>query len=627
MTTPTPSLSRRVVAVGSVGVALALVVVNAALHVGLTTDARTADGPDGWRLLALQVVVSLIALTLAAVLFWRLARVVLRPVDDVAAAASRTSAGPRGQRLHPDRPHTELGRMARAFDEMLDHLEAGFQVAAKLERRSGTFETRWRQVLEAAQEAYVAVDPAGVVVDLNRRAEELFEGSREYFRGRSVAELVSARHRDEVVRTVEEIAASGVPSTGVPYELKAVTRTGRHFPAECTIWSVDRRGGTVVHSFVRDISDRREAQLATVRLAAVIEGSSDAIVTEDLHGRVRTWNRAAERTFGWSSYDAVGRHISFLVPEGELRAHRHRVEQIARGESAVDYEGECLTRGGTNVPVAVRLSPVHDARGAVVGVSAVIRDITEQRWMSQALDESLAALQVALEEAQASEEMTRRFLADAAHQLRTPMAGIRACAETLLRSAEPEDADRLLVTLVRETSRAAELISTLLHIARLDQGLPGEREPVDVVSLLSQEAERLSLLSPELTVDLEVRQAPQAPLLLDRASCQELLSNLGDNARRHATGHIVLDLDRGERGIRICVTDDGEGVPDAVREQVFERFVSLDGRGGSGLGLSIARSLARSMGGDVRYDAGFVVELPAATADEADGVAASGTQP
>lgn len=619
MTTSTPSLGRRVVAVGSAGVALALVVVNVGLHVVLRADPATADAERGWRLVAVQVVVSLLALALASALFWRTARVVMRPVEEVAAAASRTSAGPRGERLHPDRPHTELGRMALAFDEMLDHLEAGFQVAAKLERRSGTFETRWRQVLEAAQEAYVAVDPTGVVVDLNRRAEELFEGPREYFRGRSAAELVAARHRGDLVRTVEEIAASGLPSTGVPYVLKAVTRTGRYFPGECTVWSVDRRGGTVVHAFVRDITERRDAQLAATRLAAVIEGSSDAIVTEDLRGSVRTWNRAAERTFGWSAHDAVGRDVSFLVPEEELQAHRERVEQIARGESAVDYEGACLTRGGTNVPVSVRLSPMYDGRGAVVGVSAVIRDITEQRWMAQALDESLAALQVAVDEAQASEETTRRFLADAAHQLRTPMGGIRACAEALLRTADPEDADRLLVTLVRETSRAGGLISTLLHIARLDQGLPVEREPVDVVSLLAQEAERLSLLSPDLSIELEVRQAPDAPLLLHRASCQELLSNLGDNARRHASGHIVIDLDRGERGIRICVKDDGDGVPEAAAEQVFERFVSLDHRGGSGLGLSIARSLARSMGGDVRYDTGFVVELPAETAVEADG--------
>jgi len=190
------------------------------------------------------------------------------------------------------------------------------------------------------------------------------------------------------------------------------------------------------------------------------------------------------------------------------------------------------------------------------------------------------------------------------------MAGIRACAETLLRGAGPEDTDRLLATMVRETSRAARLISALLKIARLDQGLSSPVRPVDLVRLCSDEVERLSLLSPDLEIELDVRAAPDGPVLLDAGGCQEILSNLGDNARRHAASRIRLVVDRGASGVRVVVADDGPGVPDAAVEQVFARFVSLDGRGGSGLGLPIARSLARSMGGELRYDEGFVLELP-----------------
>ncbi len=244
--------------------------------------------------------------------------------------------------------------------------------------------------------------------------------------------------------------------------------------------------------------------------------------------------------------------------------------------------------------------------------------------MAETLDRSLAALQVAADEARTSEEATRRFLADAAHQLRTPMAGIRACAETLLRGTAAEDADRLLATMVRETSRAARLISGLLQIARLDQGLSSPVGPVDLVRLCADEVERLTLLSPDLDVQLEVRQEPADVLLLDRAGCQEILSNLGDNARRHARQRIRYVLDCGKDGLRITVADDGAGVADAAREQVFERFVSLDGRGGSGLGLPIARSLARSMGGELRYDGGFVLELPAQATVGAAETAASG---
>lgn len=581
------------------------------------------------RLVALQVLGSLVALVAAAVLLSRASRIALRPVTRIVEASVRTTAGQRGERLRPDRPDTELGRLAAAYDDMLDALEAGAQTAAGLERRSGIFETRWRQVLEAAQEAYVAVDAQGAVIDCNRRAEELFGWQRADVVGRSAAELVSAQDGGRVARVVAGLAAGVRTSIGAPYEIQAITRDGHVFDAECTVWGVDRRGGPVVHAFVRDISERRESAAISARLAAIVEGSSDAIVTEDLDGTIRSWNGAAERSYGWSAQEALGRHISLTVPAEELSVHLGMIVRIGRGESVVGYEGERLSRGGALVPVSVRLSPVHDSSGSVVAASSITRDITEQRWMAETLDRSLAALQAAADEARTSEEATRRFLADAAHQLRTPMAGIRACAETLLRGTAAEDADRLLATMVRETSRAARLISGLLQIARLDQGLSSPLGPVDVVQLCSDEVERLTLLSPDLDVQLEVRQAPAGMLLLDRAGCQEILSNLGDNARRHARQCIRYVVDCGKVGLRITVTDDGAGVPDAAREQVFERFVSLDGRGGSGLGLPIARSLARSMGGELRYDEGFVLELPlevAQVTSEAAGMSRLGSQ-
>lgn len=603
MSTPTPGLQRRVVSAGVSAVVLALLV-NTLVQLTL----RTASDAD---VLIAQAVGAALALGVACVVLVPRMRTALAPVTEIAVAAAGLLEAPRGQRLHPDTAATDLGRIAAAFDQMLDHVEAGLKVAAKLERRSGTFETRWRQVLEAAPEAYVAVDPRGTVVDANRRAEELFGVPRQELCGRSATALLPERHRAELVRTVADIAAHGPASSIGRYELQAVSDAGRLFPVECTVWAVDRRGGTVVHTFVRDISERRQAEEATVRLAAVIEGSFDAIITEDLTGAVQTWNQAAVSTFGWLPEEAVGRNIGLIVPQAEREEHLRLVARIARADQVAPFETECLARGGTRVPVSVRLSPVHGRDGTVVGASCVLRDITEQRWLAETLDASLSALQSAVEDARASETTTRRFLDDAAHQLRTPMAGIRACAETLLRGAGPDDADRLLVTMVRETSHAARLISTLLHMARLDQGLPAKREPVDVVALCAEEVERLSLLSPDLTVELVVDQAPPGPLILDSASCQELLSNIGDNARRHATSrigiHVLCDGDR----IRITVVDDGAGVPPSEQERVFDRFVSLEGSGGSGLGLPIARSLARAMGGDLRYDAGFVVGLPA----------------
>jgi signal transduction histidine kinase len=153
----------------------------------------------------------------------------------------------------------------------------------------------------------------------------------------------------------------------------------------------------------------------------------------------------------------------------------------------------------------------------VVAVSTVARDVTEQRWMAETLDSTLLQLQTALSEAQTAEESSRRFLADAAHQLRTPLAGIRGCAELLLRGAAESDRDRLLAVMVRETTRSAHLITALLRIARLDQGEPLPPGEVDVALLCEDEVERLSLLAPELDISLDVSGAPSAGTAAGRA--------------------------------------------------------------------------------------------------------------
>jgi signal transduction histidine kinase len=236
--------------------------------------------------------------------------------------------------------------------------------------------------------------------------------------------------------------------------------------------------------------------------------------------------------------------------------------------------------------------------------------------MAETLDSTLLQLQTALVEAQEAEASSRRFLADAAHQLRTPLAGIRGCAELLLRGAAEEDRDRLLAVMVRETTRSAHLITALLRIARLDQGEPLPSGEVDVAQLCRDEVERLSLLAPDLEFVLDLSDAPSQTLPLDSGSCREILSNLADNARRHASSRITFTVTTEEQRVLVRVSDDGPGVADEDRDRIFERFVSLDRRGGSGLGLPIARGLAQALGGELCYADGFVLDLPRTTGSD-----------
>ena len=264
---------------------------------------------------------------------------------------------------------------------------------------------------------------------------------------------------------------------------------------------------------------------------------------------------------------------------------------------------------GSDIEVAVTDSPIFEG-GVLTGASTIARDITEQRQMVIALHNTLATLGNALAQAQRSDERSRQFLADAAHQLRSPIAGVRACAETLLRGTSEGDRDLLLAGLVTETARAGRLISSLLRLAQVDQGVAPEDQRFDLVTLCESQVDRIRLLEPQLDVELHIS-VPAEPPPLDPNSLVEILSNLLDNAARHAATRIQVSVGADSANLHIVVGDDGPGIPAGTVERVFHRFVSLDGNGGSGLGLPIARGLARAQGGDLTYDRNrFLLTVP-----------------
>lgn len=242
-------------------------------------------------------------------------------------------------------------------------------------------------------------------------------------------------------------------------------------------------------------------------------------------------------------------------------------------------------------------------------------------------DEAAQRERGAAEEARRSEATTRRFLSDAAHELRTPLAGMQTLAETLVRDSDEdrEVREELAIALVRETSRASSLVTDMLDLARIEGGQELEREDVDLARLAREQADHVRLVSPGLDVRLEADSA--VVVTVDPQKIRRVLVNLLDNARRHVAADGVIRVEVGadpdaREGGRIVVHNDGEPIAAAERDRVFDRLVRLDeararDAGGAGLGLSIARALVRAHGGDLVYRAApdgsdFVVTLPPA---------------
>jgi signal transduction histidine kinase len=248
------------------------------------------------------------------------------------------------------------------------------------------------------------------------------------------------------------------------------------------------------------------------------------------------------------------------------------------------------------------------------------RPETELGRMAAAFDHMVDELEESIARARRSESAMRRFLADASHELRTPIAALQASAETLLRE-QPDrpERDELEARVAGDAARLGRLVAALLDLARLEANEQLAREPVDVGAVAARAVADAAGHLPGATVDVDSDDA--AIVLGDADALSRALRNLVDNAITAAgpPGRVSVVVERDGAEVIASVEDDGPGVPAAQRERIFEGFVRLEPvRGpGAGLGLAIARRVAREHGGDLTYADGgpgarFVLRLPAA---------------
>lgn len=267
------------------------------------------------------------------------------------------------------------------------------------------------------------------------------------------------------------------------------------------------------------------------------------------------------------------------------------------------------------------LAPVEDIRTRVAQVQGTSE--LDARVPVPDGDDEIARLAVTmnamLERLETGSDRQRRFVGDASHELRSPLATIRAAHEIAALHPDSNDAEATSRDVLAELDRLDHLVEDLLLLARVDEhGLSHRTVDLDLEDLLNDEADRLRKLG-KITVTVA---APPVRIQGDPVQLARALRNLADNAARHARGRVALRLQVLGGRVKIEVEDDGPGIPEVERERVFERFVRLDesrtrasGGGGTGLGLAIAREITAAHGGSLNVEGGvrgarFVLMLP-----------------
>ena len=359
-------------------------------------------------------------------------------------------------------------------------------------------------------------------------------------------------------------------------------------------------------------------------LAAIVDCSDDAIVSKTLDGIVTTWNAGAQRLFGYTREEMVGRPILKIIPADRLAEEPQILQRLRRGERVDHFETVRLRKDGTLVEISVTISPVRDASGTIVGASKIARDISAQKRFEAALiemkrtaDEARAAAETARDEAESANRAKDHFLSILSHELRTPLTPALGAISLLENDQKlPQALREQIVMIRRNVETEARLVDDLLDLTRFARGkLHLHPEVVDVHALLHNTLAmfQAEVQDKELAVTLALR-AKQHHVWADPGRFQQILLNLMSNAVKFtpAEGAITLRTANADPAttppttLEIEVSDTGVGFDPEIAPHLFRPFEQGEqvlprpaSGGGLGLGLSIVKALIEMHGGRV----------------------------
>jgi PAS domain S-box-containing protein len=499
------------------------------------------------------------------------------------------------------------------------------------QRRAREEHEQLQTTLASIGDAVIATDKDGRITTINAVAESLTGWKKCDALGQpldTVFNIVNEQTRKPVTNPAMRALSEGVV-VGLANHTVLIGKDGNERPIDDSAAPIRDGQGQIIGCVLvfRDITDRRRVEgelakrLADARfLAAIVESSTDAILSKSLDGVIHTWNAAAQRMFGYTAEQAIGRHISFLIPADRADEEERNTKRIRAGEAVEHFETVRRRSDGETVHVSLTLSPIRDEQGRVIGASKIVRDITDRKHTEERVYGLLSELKRA-------DRRKDEFLATLAHELRNPLAPIRNTLEILKRAqGQVEAFEDICGMMERQVNHLSRLVDDLLDVSRIVRDrMELRKEQVELNSIVHQSIEACGTLAERGGLQLTVNIAPQ-PIYLhaDPVRLSQVFGNLLNNACKYTDpgGKVVLAIEREGSDVVVKVTDTGVGIPTDKLSSVFEMFAQIDrtlerSQGGLGIGLMLVKRLVEMHGGTVTahsegpgMGSEFVVRLP-----------------
>jgi PAS domain S-box-containing protein len=325
-------------------------------------------------------------------------------------------------------------------------------------------------IVDSSDYPIFSVSPEGIITSWNRGAEQMFGYGAAEAIGQHIKLIIPPELRAEE----DDVLAHLRHGEKVDhYETVRQAKDGRRLNILLTVSPIRDGHGRIIGAskVARDVTARKLADEAREQLAAIIDSSDDAIVGKTLGGVITSWNRGAQQMFGYSAAEAIGKHITLIIPP-ELHAEEDDVlAHLRRGEKIDHFETVRQAKDGRRLNISLTVSPIRNAQGRIIGASKVARDITARKRADGEREELIEREEAARRTAEEANRLKDDFLATVTHELRNPLNSIVGWA-ALLRSSklDEEKSVRAVDAILRAAQAQDQIISDLLDVARIING-------------------------------------------------------------------------------------------------------------------------------------------------------------
>ena len=520
----------------------------------------------------------------------------------LSALADQAAIALRNARLY----EMELAEANRERDETLEALRAS--------------NARTNRILESITDLFYQLDREWRFTNVNGQTEARLGHPREQLIGRVFWEVFP-----QAIDTTLHIRFREAMETMEPahFEVLSTIVPGAWFEAH----AYPSKSGLTV--YLREITERKRAEATSRLLASIVESSDDAIISKDLNGIISSWNRGAERVFGYKADEVIGKPVTILMPPARYGEESAILERIRSGRSVDHYETVRRRKDGRLIAISLTISPIRDESGKIIGASKIVRDITKEKRAHEERLRLLERERLAREEAEAANRLKDEFLATLSHELRNPLNVVIGYSEILRRSEDVSNTgfvSQAAEVIRRNAMAQSQLVSDLLDLSRLQMGkLAINQHPVSLLTIITDALETVKAEAEARSISLKLN-ASRAPFIVDGDPVRlgQIAWNLLNNAVKFTGpgGEITISLAAEGTGVQFVVEDTGQGIAPEFLPYVFEIFRQGDAsssrrQGGLGIGLALVKQLVELHGGLVKADsegvgrgAKFVVWLP-----------------